>query len=221
MRTRGVGERRLLAIVGPDRLRRLLARMLDESEFLSPYGVRSLSKYHRGHPFVLHADGYTNQVDYEPAESRTGLFGGNSNWRGPVWFPVNFLIIEALQKFHYYLGDEYKVECPAGSGTMVSLWGVASHLSQRLIALFLRDAAGRRPIFGDAELLQGDPYWRDLLTFNEYFDGDNGRGLGAAHQTGWTAVIAKLIAQQSEYGGGGALPDPTARRKRKAEEAAL
>ena len=191
----GEKERRLLAIVGRERLRRVLQPMLDESEFLSPYGVRALSRRHLEQPYVLEVDGQTHRVDYEPAESAGALFGGNSNWRGPVWLPLNFLLVESLQKFHYYYGDQFKVECPTGSGQMLSLWGVADELSRRLCRLFLRDGAGRRPANGDCDLLNGDPHWRDLVLFHEYFHGDTGRGLGASHQTGWTALVAKLLEQ--------------------------
>ena len=178
-----------------------MRRVFDESEFLSPYGVRMLSRFHKDHPYVLNVAGAQFRVDYEPAESRSGLFGGNSNWRGPVWFPLNYLLIESLQKFHYYLGDEYRVEFPTGSGKMLTLWECSMELSRRLIALFRRGVDGRRPFNGDVELFQTDPRWRDLYLFHEYFHGDNGMGLGASHQTGWTALVAKLIQQVSEYGG--------------------
>jgi hypothetical protein len=190
-----IGVRYLLALVNRERLLRVLGYMLDESEFLSPHGIRALSKFHRDHPYVLHINGSNYSVEYEPAESRSGSFGGNSNWRGPVWFPLNFLLIEALQKFHHYFGDELQVECPVGSGEKKTLWQVASYLSQNLTRIFLRDANGRRPVYGSVERLQSDPYWRDLILFYEYFHGDNGTGLGASHQTGWTAVVAKLIEQ--------------------------
>jgi hypothetical protein len=167
--------------------------MLDESEFLSPYGVRSLSKRHRDHPYTFRSDGCAITVGYEPAESRSNLFGGNSNWRGPIWLPVNFLIIESLQKFHHYYGDEFKVECPTGSGRFLSLLEVSDELSARLGRLFLKDEAGDRPFHGPGADWQRDEHFRDVLPFYEYFDGDNGRGLGAAHQTGWTALIAKLL----------------------------
>ncbi len=206
MTTPGVGERRLLAIVNADRLRRILARMLEEAEFLSAHGIRSLSKAHEQHPYVLDALGQEFRVDYEPAESRTVIFGGNSNWRGPVWFPVNYLIIESLQRFHYYMGDEFMVECPTGSGRMLTLWEVATELSHRLIGLFVRDAAGRRPFNGSDARLQTDPHWRDLILFHEYFNGDTGAGLGASHQTGWTGLVAKLLQQCAEYCGQGVVP---------------
>jgi hypothetical protein len=189
------GVRRLLSLVNRRQLLRVLRYMLDENEFLSPYGIRSLSKYHRDHPYVFQTDGGEHRVDYEPAESTTGLFGGNSNWRGPVWFPANFLLIEALQKFHYYYGDDLKVERPTGSGQQRTLWEVAADLSCRLTRIFLRGKEGRRPVYGGVEKLQTDPHWRDYILFHEYFHGDNGAGLGANHQTGWTGVVAKLIEQ--------------------------
>jgi hypothetical protein len=192
------GVRRLLSIVSLGQLLRVLRYMLDENEFLSPYGVRSVSKFHRDHPYVLTFDGQSYRVDYEPGESQTGLFGGNSNWRGPVWFPLNFLIIEALQKFHYYYQQDLKVECPVGSGEMKTLWDLAADLSRRLTHLFLRGPDGRRPIYGENEVFQTDPHWRNLLLFYEYFHGDNGAGLGASHQTGWTGLVAKLIQQSGE-----------------------
>ncbi len=192
------GPRRFLSLVSRRRLTRVLRYMLDENEFFSPYGIRALSRFHRDHPYVLKADGMEYRVDYEPAESTTGLFGGNSNWRGPIWFPVNFLLIEALQKFHFFFGDRYKVECPTGSGQMLDLWDVAGQISHRLTRIFLRDKDGRRPVFGGTEKFQTDPYWRDLIPFHEYFHGDNGAGIGASHQTGWTALVAKLIQQYGE-----------------------
>ena len=192
------GDRRLLSVVGRDRLRRVLKVMLDESEFLSDYGIRALSRHHKVHPYVLYVNGTEHRVDYEPAESTTALFGGNSNWRGPIWFPVNYLIIESLQRFHHFLGDDFKVECPTGSGQMMSLWEVAGNLSRRLSRIFLRGADGRRPVFGGIEKFQTDPHWRDLILFHEYFHGDNGAGIGANHQTGWTGVVAKLLQQSGE-----------------------
>jgi hypothetical protein len=185
--------RRFLALVNRQRLRKVLRYMLDETEFLSPYGVRALSRYHREHPYVFDVNETQYRVQYEPAESSTWLFGGNSNWRGPVWFPVNYLIIESLQKFHYYLGDGYKVECPTGSGHMMTLDAVATELAQRLSRIFLQGPDGRRAVFGGAERFQRDPYWRDLIPFYEYFHGDNGAGLGASHQTGWTGLVAKCL----------------------------
>ena len=202
MRTPGVQGRRLFSIVDPDRLRRVLQRMLDETEFLSPYGIRSVSKKHRAEPYTLQLDGMSYQVKYEPAESSTGVFGGNSNWRGPIWFPVNFLLIESLQKFHHYLGDEFKVEFPTGSGHHLTLAEVATELSRRLTRMFLRDASGRRPVFGRHDKLQNDPHFSDLILFHEYFDGDDGSGVGASHQTGWTALVAKLIQQSKKEASG-------------------
>ena len=198
MRTRGKAERRMLSILDQDQLRRVLRVMLDESEFLSPYGIRALSQIHKEHPYTLQVNGAEHRVSYEPAESSTGLFGGNSNWRGPIWFPVNYLIIESLQKFHHYLGDDYKVECPTGSGQMMTLWEVAAELSRRLTRIFLRDSGGRRPVFGGIEKFQTDPNWSDLILFHEYFHGDTGSGVGANHQTGWTGLVAKLIQQSGE-----------------------
>jgi hypothetical protein len=198
IRTRGKAERRMLSILDQDQLRRVLKVMLDENEFLSPYGIRALSQIHKDHPYTLQVDGHEHRVNYEPAESSTGLFGGNSNWRGPIWFPVNYLIIESLQKFHHYLGDDYKVECPTGSGQMLTLWEVAAELSHRLTRIFLRDSGGRRPVFGGIEKFQTDPNWSDLILFHEYFHGDTGSGVGANHQTGWTGLVAKLIQQSGE-----------------------
>ncbi len=173
--------------------------MLDEEEFLSPYGIRALSRYHKDHPYIVSVMGHEHRVDYEPAESSTGLFGGNSNWRGPIWFPVNYLLIESLQKFHYYLGDQYKVECPTGSGRQSTLWEVAAEISRRLTHIFLQNAEGKRPVFGGTNLLQDDPHWRNHILFYEYFHGDNGAGIGASHQTGWTGLVAKLIQQSGEW----------------------
>ncbi len=195
----GAGDRRLMALVRGHRMKRLLLRMLDPAEFLSDHGVRGLSKYHADHPYALHVDGMEHSIKYEPAESSTYLFGGNSNWRGPVWFPINFLLIEALQKFHHYYSDDFLVECPTGSGKMLTLWQISQELSERLISLFARDANGRRPVFGDNEVFQRDPHWRDCVLFYEYFHGDTGAGLGASHQTGWTALVAKLLDQTSRY----------------------
>jgi hypothetical protein len=191
----GIGERRLLALVRGHRMKRLLWRMLDPGEFLSEFGIRALSKYHDQHPYVLPWNGTEYTVRYEPAESHSGLFGGNSNWRGPIWFPLNFLLIESLQKFHHYYGDDFLVECPAGSGNKATLWQVADHLSRSLTHIFLRGPDGRRPVFGGAETFQRDLHWRDHLLFYEYFHGDNGAGIGASHQTGWTALLAKLLEQ--------------------------
>ncbi len=196
----GAGERRLLALVRGHRMKRLLSRLLDPNEFLSDHGIRSLSKYHQANLYRLHIEGQDYTVEYEPAESRSGLFGGNSNWRGPVWFPINFLLIEALQKFHHYYGEDFKVECPTGSGQYLTLREVADELSNRLIRLFTRDAEGKRAFNGQLDYFQHDPHWRDLLLFHEYFEGDTGAGLGASHQTGWSGLVAKLIQQQGDQG---------------------
>lgn len=187
--------RRLLSIAGKDRLMRILRYLLDEDEFLSPYGIRALSKYHEEHPYVLHVDGGEHRVDYQPGESESHMFGGNSNWRGPIWFPVNFLLIESLQRFQHYFGNDMKVECPTGSGNHIPLVDVAKELSLRLNNIFTKDASGRRPVYGELEKFQKDPHWRDLIQFHEYFHGDTGLGLGASHQTGWTGLVAKLIEQ--------------------------
>jgi hypothetical protein len=194
MFTPGMGERRLLSIVDRDKLRRVLRYMLDENEFLSPYGIRAVSRFHKDHPYVLRFGGAEHRLEYEPGESSTGLFGGNSNWRGPIWFPLNFLLIESLQKFHHYLGDDYTIECPTGSGKFLTLWEVAEEISRRLAGIFIRDAAGIRAVHGN-EIIQTDPQWKDLILFYEYFHGDNGRGVGASHQTGWTGLVAKLLQQ--------------------------
>jgi hypothetical protein len=195
----GMRQRRLLAIVNPERLRRMLRRVFAEDEFLSQYGMRALSKFHHDHPFELKVGGATFRVDYEPAESNSGLFGGNSNWRGPIWFPLNYLLIEALQKFHYYLGDDYKIEFPTGSGELFTLWDISQKLSHRLIDLFRTGSDGVRPFFRHDNPLRTDPLWRDHVLFHEYFNGDTGEGLGASHQTGWTGLAAKLIQQTAEY----------------------
>jgi len=198
MHTMGMGERRLLSIVDPDQLRRILRFMLDENEFLSPYGLRALSRVHKDQPYRLPVNGMEYRVGYEPAESSTGLFGGNSNWRGPIWFPVNYLLIESLQKFHHYLGDDFKVECPTGSGQFMTLWEVAAELSRRLTRLFLRDDQDSRPVHSTQDQYREDPHWRDLVLFYEYFHGDDGSGVGASHQTGWTGLVAKLLQQSGE-----------------------
>ncbi len=198
---RGLLHRRIMSIVSPDRLRLILKRMLDEQEFLSPYGIRSLSRYHKDNPYVLQLDGTTHQVDYEPAESTTDIMGRNSNWRGPVWMPVNYLMIESLQKFHRYWGEGFKVECPTGSGHMKTLWEVAVDLSERLMRLFQSDATGTRPANRSNNRFQEDPHWKDLVLFHEYFHGETGAGMGASHQTGWTGLIAKLIQQVEDYRG--------------------
>jgi hypothetical protein len=189
----GVGDRGIFALVNPERLRRILTKMLDEGEFLSPYGIRSLSKFHEKHPYVFYVAGQEYRVDYLPGESNTGMFGGNSNWRGPIWFPVNALIIRALLQFYAYYGDNFTIECPTGSGRMMNLFEVAKEIADRLARIFLRDGSGRRPVYGGTQKFQEDPHWRDYLLFYEYFHGDNGAGLGASHQTGWTGTVAKLI----------------------------
>jgi len=194
----GRGVRRLLSLVNRKQLKRVLARMLDETEFLSQYGVRALSRYHLDHPYEVGVNGHINRVDYEPAESTTGLFGGNSNWRGPIWFPVNYLLIESLQKFHHYYGEDFKVECPTHSGKESDLWQVAAEISRRLVHIFLRGSDGRRAVAGGTEIFQNDPHWKDLILFYEYFHGDNGAGIGASHQTGWTGLVAKLVEQSGE-----------------------
>jgi hypothetical protein len=189
------GVRRLLSLVNRKQLLSVLGYMLNEQEFFSPHGIRSLSRYHHEHPFVFHLNGQEFRVGYEPAESTTGLFGGNSNWRGPIWFPVNFLLIEALQRFHHYYGDALTVECPIGSGRQLTLWQVAAEISHRMTRIFLRSVDGTRPAFRGMQQFQEDPQWRDLIYFHEFFDGDNGAGIGASHQTGWTGLVAKLIEQ--------------------------
>ena len=198
----GIGASRLLAIISPEKLKPILQRMLDETEFLSPYGIRSVSKYHAENPYIFEIDGQPHRVDYEPAESTSGMFGGNSNWRGPVWFPMNYLIIESLQKLHRYLGDEFKVECPTGSGQWMNLTEVATELSHRLMRIFLKNGTNHRPVHGGNYLFQTDPHWRDLILFYEYFHGDNGAGLGANHQTGWTGLVASLIRNCNSQNGG-------------------
>jgi hypothetical protein len=192
------GVRRQLSLVNRKQLKRVLSRMLDETEFLSDYGIRALSRYHLEHPYEVEVDGHVSRVDYEPAESTTGIFGGNSNWRGPIWFPVNYLLIESLQKYHYYYGEDFKVECPTHSGNEADLWQVAGEISKRLTRIFMRGKDGRRPFAGKDELFNYDPYWKDLIWFYEYFHGDSGAGLGANHQTGWTGLVAKLLEQSGE-----------------------
>jgi hypothetical protein len=189
----GVAERGILALVNPERLGRILSKMLDENEFLSPYGIRSLSKFHQQHPYVFYVHGQEYRVGYLAAESNTGMFGGNSNWRGPVWMPMNVIIIRALLQFYLYYGDNFKIECPTGSGRMMNLFEVAKEIADRLARIFLRDERGRRPVYGGTEKFQSDPHWRDHVLFYEYFHSDNGAGLGASHQTGWTGVVAKTI----------------------------
>ncbi len=203
----GLGERRLLSLLRGHRMKCLLRRMLDPSEFLSDYGIRALSRHHKDHPYILHCDGeilHCNgeplQVSYQPAESTTNLFGGNSNWRGPIWFPVNFLLIESLRRFHSYYSDEFKVECPTGSGQYLTLKEIADELSRRLVSIFLKDHNGKRPVFRQYPRMQNDPQFRDHVLFYEYFHGDNGRGVGASHQTGWTGVVAELIQRPGVLG---------------------
>jgi hypothetical protein len=194
----GEGGHIILSVVSPCELRRVLERMLDPAEFLSDYGLRSLSRHHAEHPYVFEVGGRQQMVGYSPAESDSGLFGGNSNWRGPIWFPLNYLMIESLQKYHAYLGDRLQVELPTGSGQLATLDMVAAEIATRLIRIFLPDEAGRRPVLGGVELFQTDSLWRDHILFYEYFHGDNGAGIGASHQTGWTALVARLI---QDYGG--------------------
>jgi len=189
----GHRNRRLLAILNKNKLTRVLGYLLDEKEFLGPYGIRSLSRYHLDHPFKFWVGSQEYVVRYLPAESNTGMFGGNSNWRGPVWMPVNVLIIRALLNLYAFYGDDYKVECPTGSGKHLSLFEVSQELTRRLTGAFLRNAAGERPIYGGTKKFQEDPHWRDLILFHEYFHGDNGAGLGANHQTGWTGLVAPLL----------------------------
>jgi hypothetical protein len=189
----GAGGRLLTSIMDETKLRRVLAKMLDENEFLSDFGIRSLSRFHAEHPYVFRAQGQEYRVSYLPAESDTGMFGGNSNWRGPIWIPVNGLIIRALLQYYLYFGDDFKVECPSGSGRMMTLYQVAEELSRRLANIFLKGEDGRRPVYGGTKKFQEDPHWRDLILFYEYFHGDNGAGLGASHQTGWTGIVARMM----------------------------
>lgn len=207
MEAEGTGARRMLAICYvtldrfevTDKLRRILEKLLDEDEFLGDYGIRALSRFHKDNPYTFYVNGNANTVSYEPAESSSGLFGGNSNWRGPVWMPVNYLLIESLQKFHHYLGDDFKVECPTGSGNMMNLWEVSQEISSRLTKIFMKDRKQKRPLYGGIKQFQNDPHWQNLILFHEYFHGDNGAGIGANHQTGWTGLVAKLIQQSGEY----------------------
>jgi hypothetical protein len=189
----GVADRRLTSVLNETKLRRVLLKLLDENEFLSPFGIRSLSRYHEQHPYVVQAGGREYRVNYVPAESDSGMFGGNSNWRGPIWMPVNALIIRALLQYYSYYGDKFQVECPTGSGRMANLYQVAEEITRRLTHIFTRDERGRRPVFGATEKFQHDPHWRDCLLFYEYFHGDNGAGLGASHQTGWTGIVARAM----------------------------
>jgi hypothetical protein len=185
--------RRLLAIPSRERLQRVLRYLLDENEFLSPFGIRSLSRIHRAHPYVCSAGGAEQRVDYEPGESSSDLFGGNSNWRGPIWFPLNYLLVEALERYHHFYGETLRVECPTGSGRLLNLQQVARELANRLVRIFRPDEQGRRTCFGDDLRFAHDPHWRELVLFHEYFHGDTGKGLGASHQTGWTALVARLL----------------------------
>jgi hypothetical protein len=189
----GYKNRRLLAILNKKKLESVLGYMLDEKEFLGPHGIRSLSRYHLDHPFTFWVGPHEYKVQYLPAESNTGMFGGNSNWRGPVWMPVNVLIVRALLNLYTFYGDDFTVECPTGSGTRMTLFDVAKELTRRIVSAFLRNADGKRPIYGATEIFQSDPHWRDLVLFHEYFHGDNGAGLGASHQTGWTGLVAPLL----------------------------
>jgi hypothetical protein len=189
----GVADRGILALVNPERLRRILTKMLDENEFLSPYGIRSISRFHEQNPYIFNVQGQEYRVDYLPGESNTGMFGGNSNWRGPIWMPVNAVIIRALLQYYLYYGDNFKIECPTGSGKMMNLFEVSKEISDRLTRIFLRNEQGKRPVYGGSEKFQSDPHWRDNLLFYEYFHGNSGAGLGASHQTGWTGLVAKMI----------------------------
>jgi hypothetical protein len=189
----GVLGRRMLSVINEDKLRRILTKMLDENEFLGPYGIRALSRYHLEHPFVFHHGGQEYRVSYLPADSDSGMFGGNSNWRGPVWMPVNIMLYNSLMRLGAYFGDSFKIECPTGSGKQMTLIEVAQEIGDRLIKTFLRGSDGRRPVYGGAEKFQKDPYWRDHILFYEYFHGDNGAGIGASHQTGWTGCVGRLI----------------------------
>ena len=207
METEGLGARRMLALCyvtrdrfeAGDKLRRILEKLLDENEFFGDYGIRALSRFHKDNPYNFSVNGNDNWVSYEPAESSSGLFGGNSNWRGPVWMPVNYLLIESLQKFHHYLGDDFKVECPTGSGNLMNLWEVSQEISARLTRIFMKDRDHKRPLYGGIKKFQNAPHWQNLILFHEYFHGDNGAGMGANHQTGWTGLVAKLIQQSGEY----------------------
>ncbi|NEQ88752.1 MAG: glucosidase, partial [Moorea sp. SIO2I5] len=203
METKGVGAKRMLAlcyltvgkVLESDKFRRIMSKLLDENEFLSDYGIRGISKFHKDNPYRFYVNDHEHRVDYEPAESSNGLFGGNSNWRGPIWMPLNYLLIESLQTFHYYLGDTFKVECPTGSGNLMTLGEVSVELSRRLIGIFQKNQSSHRPIYGKITEFQTDQNWHNLILFYEYFHGDSGLGVGASHQTGWTGLIAKLIQQ--------------------------
>jgi hypothetical protein len=189
----GANGRFMLSVLNRDNMRRVLSRMLDEAQFLSHYGIRSISREHLEHPYVFEKEGMKNRVQYEPAESTTGMFGGNSNWRGPIWMPVNALLIRALLLLHQYYGDTFTIECPTGSGVEKNLFEVAAELGHRLANIFRVNEEGRRPVYGSTEIFQTDPHWKDLLLFYEYFHGDNGAGIGASHQTGWTGLVARFI----------------------------
>jgi len=207
----GFANRRVLSPLTREKLTRILGYVLDEREFLSPHGIRSLSRYHEEHPFVVHVAGQEYRVDYLPAESNTGMFGGNSNWRGPVWMPVNVLLIRGLLNFYTFYGDDFTVECPTGSGNRMTLFEVASELSRRLGSIFLLDSSGRRPVYGGTTKFQEDPYWRDHILFYEYFHGENGAGLGASHQTGWTGTIARVLDLFGRLNANDVLLTPQAR----------
>jgi hypothetical protein len=204
----GYAERRLATVCNKEKLLRILAYMLDEKEFLSPYGIRSLSRHHLDHPFELDLAGREYTVKYLPADSDTGMFGGNSNWRGPIWMPVNGLIIRGLLNMYPFYGDELKVECPTGSGNYMTLFEVAHEIGRRLSSIFLRNANGKRPVYGGTKKFQDDPYWRDYILFYEYFHGDDGTGLGASHQTGWTGLIARSLDLFARMTAESALRDP-------------
>jgi hypothetical protein len=210
--TPGVEGGRLLAVLNEAKLRRVLTRMLDEERFLSPYGIRSLSRWHKDHPFVFQVHGEEYKVEYLPAESNTGMFGGNSNWRGPIWFPMNVLIIRGLIQFYMYYGDSFTIECPTGSGKRMTLFEVARELADRLTKIFLKNGEGQRPLYGGAAKFQSDPHWRDHILFYEYFHGDNGAGLGASHQTGWTGLVARLLQFFGSIDGSMILRGDTPRR---------
>ena len=196
LRGEGAAQRLLLSVARPAQLERLFAKLFDESEFLSPHGLRALSAYHRDHPYQFDAEGYQSSIDYEPAESTTSMFGGNSNWRGPIWMPVNYLVVESLERYHRFYGADFEIEYPTGSGKRLTLDLIVADLQDRLISLFIRDANGRRPCFGGTEKMQTDPAWKDNLIFSEYFHGDNGAAIGAFHQTGWTGLIADVILRR-------------------------